>query len=58
MIFDNEYYQMAYQRQLIQYYADKLLGGRSNMDELSTMLENDSRRYSHFLNDENEAKTR
>jgi len=38
--------------------AKKLLGGRSDVNELSQMLENDARRYSRTLCDENDVKTR
>ncbi len=49
---------MAYQMELTRFFADKLLGKREDISELSRMLEDDARRYIHSLNDENEAKTR
>lgn len=49
---------MAYQAELTHFFADKLLGKREDIAELSRLLEDDARRYIHNLSDENDAKTR
>lgn len=54
----NDNYLLSYQDELIRYYADRLVSKRNSINELSQMLEKESRRYSQSLNDENNVAIR
>lgn len=54
----NDSFQLSYQEELVRYYADRLVSNKNSINELSQMLENESRRYSHALNDENNVTIR